>query len=160
MIIGALVGYHYFFNREEPSATRRLSIFIDEHIDEVLAPLPLGTKGRLDIPPHKHDILILQQDIRDLHATAPPQARLAVSTAVKLCETVLKTTIIKEQHIARINDSRSKNWLSPLDRDPIRQAAERQHFFEDAIAQSWNREAAKSRLLIDKQYEQLREAER
>ena len=160
MIAGALAAYHHFSQAEEASATRRLSIFVDERIDEMLGPIPLTSKGRRDLPPEKHDILRLQQDIQDLKATARPKERLAVSTAVKLCSMLLQTAIVKEQHIARVNDSRAKNFKSTLDRNPEAAAAGRQRFFEDAITASWAREATKSRAEINRVYEQLREAER
>jgi len=160
LIVVALAAYHYFFNKKEVSATRRLSIFVDDHIDEVLGPLPLSQKGRIDPPSFKHDILLLQQDIQDLKSTAAPKERLAVTTAVSLCNVLLSSSIVREQHIARINDTRSKNNLSQLDTWPVQQAEERLRFFEEGIASSWKREAATLRLRINKLYEQLREAER
>jgi len=160
MIVAALAAYHYFFNTKQVSATRRLSIFIDDHIDAVFGPLPLSQKGRIDPPSFKHDILHLQQDIEDLKKTAAPKERLAVTTAVKLCRLLLTATIVREQHIARLNDTRSKNNLSELDRWPVQRAEERLRYFEEAIASSWKREAATFRAQLNKNYEQLREAER
>lgn len=160
-LVAAFAAYHFLFNRKDVSATRRLSIFVDDHIDDFLGPLPLSQKGRLDLPPFKHDVLRLQQDINDLKQTAAPKERLAVSTAVQLCSVLFSAAVVREQHIARINDTRAKNRISELDeRYAPERAEERLRYFEDAIASSWKREAAVFRTQVNKLYEQLREAER
>jgi len=160
-LAAAFAVYHYFFNTKEVSATRRLSIFIDDHIDEFLGPLPLSQKGRIDPPTFKHHVQLLQQDIQDLKETAAPKERLAVTTAVRLCTVLLSAAIVREQHIARLNDTRAKNRISELDvRYAEERAEERLRYFEEAIASSWKREAAAFRLQVNKLYEQLREAER
>jgi hypothetical protein len=155
------LAWGFYFARPEPNhPILRLSLFVDDHVDEILGPLPLGTEELVAAPSHTHGLRLLRENIRDLATTASPAESLRYATAVQLCDELLRASEERERHLVRLNDTRAKNNVSPLAVDPLKHKAERLAFFENGIALSWHEAVRKLRAAIDNRYRQLRELER
>ena len=149
---------HFFQARTDPIL--RLSLFIDEHIDGILGPLPTGVKTLTAVPSQTHNLRILREDITDRRHNAHSSESLRCSTAAQLCDVLLVASEERDKHLARLNDTRSKNNYSLLAVDKARDAAERLRYFENGIALSWKEASAKIRAIVDRKYAQLRAFER
>jgi len=163
LIVAALFGAGYFAWQkwsDSQSPIVRLSIFVDEHVDKILGPLPLDQKGLIPAPSYTHELVVLREDVKDLRSVASANQALRCSTAVKLCDELVSASQERDRHLARINDTRSKNNVSPLAVDPERHRAERLAYFENGIAMSWMEVSTEFRSAIGKRYAQLREFER
>ena len=156
--VAAYFVWHQYFAAEHPIV--RLSLFVEEHVDEILGPLPLETEGVIAAPSRTHHLRTLREDIRDLQTTAPTGDSLRYTTAVQLCDELLEAIKERDRHVARINDTRAKNNISPLATDPLRHKDERLAFFENGIVLAWHEVSRKLLARIDRRYRQLREFER
>ena len=157
--VAGLAAY-FLMSPPPPSPVARLSLFIDEHVDSILGPLPSGGRAALPVAPPSHTLRILREDIQDHQKAAPPSQSLKYSTATQLCDLLLQASESRDRHLARLNDTRAKNNLSPLAPNPRQHAAERLRYFENGIVLSWQQTASKFRAAIDRKYAQLRELER
>lgn len=164
LLLGAgLWTYLYFFAPvapSEPDAVLRLSVFIDKQIDTILGPLPLGVKEEVASPSKTHHLRMLREDIRDLAAKSTPREQKRLATAAQLCDSLLRASEERDEHLRRLNDTRAKSKPTALDGNSGQAAAERLKFFENGIAHSWGESATKLRATIDKQYAALRALER
>jgi len=145
---------------QEPDVVLRLSVFIDRQIDTILGPLPLGEKEEVASPSETHDLRKLREDIRDLAAKSTPRDQKHLATAAQLCDSLLRASEERDEHLRRLNDTRAKSKPTALDGNSGQAAAERLRFFENGIAHSWGETAKKLRATIDRQYAQLRALER
>lgn len=155
-----LLWQHFFPRSENKHPIVRLSLFVDEHIDEILGPLPLSEEGIIPSPSFGHDLIVLRESIKDLERVSPTRESLRYSTAVRLCNELLVATKEREEHIVRINDTRSKNSVSPLAANPEQNRKERLAYFQNGIDHSWAEASSKLRRMIDRTYSKLREFER
>ncbi len=161
LIAGGYFGWqHYFATSEQEHPIVRLSLFVDEHVDQILGPLPLEVEGSIAAPSQTHHLRILRENIRDMQTVAPTAETLRHATAVQLCDELLTASEERDKHIARINDTRAKNNISPLATDPLRHQAERLAFFENGIVLAWSDISRKLKARVDRRYRQLRELER
>lgn len=161
LVAGAYFAWEYFSAPPtEPGPVKRLSEFVDAHVEEILGPLPLGTEGLIPSPPQNHVLRVLRERLRDMGRGASPGQKRLYETAVLLCDDLLRAGEERDRHIGRINDTRSKSKPSPLAADPERHRLERLGFFENGIALSWQEASRKMRAVIDQRYRQLRELER
>jgi hypothetical protein len=161
LAVGAyFVWSHFAAPVEEPDPVRRLSQFIDSHMDEILGPLPFAAEGKIDAPSQTHHLRVLRENFRDFQASAMTEQRRIYETAALLCDDLLRATEERDRHIARINDTRAKSKASPLAGQSEEHRLERLKFFENGIALSWQETSRKLRSVIDRRYRQLRELER
>lgn len=158
LTVGGYFVWQHYFATEHPII--RLSLFVDEHVDEILGPLPLETEGVIAAPSRTHHLRALRENIRDLQTAAPTAESLRYTTAVHLCDELLQAIEERDKHVARINDTRAKNTVSALATDPSQHKAERLAFFENGIVLAWNDVSRKLKGKIDRRYRQLRELER
>lgn len=158
LTVGGYFVWQHYFATEHPII--RLSLFVDEHVDEILGPLLLETEGVIAAPSRTHHLRTLRENIRDLQTTAPTAESLRYATAVHLCDELLQAIEERDRHVARINDTRAKNTVSALATNPLQHKDERLAFFENGIVLSWNNASRKLTARIDQRYQQLREFER
>jgi hypothetical protein len=164
ILLGAGLWAYLHFSapapRAEPDAVLRLSSFIEGQIDAVLGPLPIGANEGVASTSRTQELRRLREDIRDFETKATAGDRKQLATATQLCDSLLRASEERDEHLARLKDTRAKNKPSALADDPERDAAERLRFFENGIAHSWSETAKTLRATIDRQYAQLRALER
>lgn len=166
LVAGAAVwGYYHFFapapQKEAPAdPVVELSRLLDNHIGNILGPLPMETTETVQAPSQTHNLRKLRENLRDSQAAAPPGQSMRYSAAAALCDTLLLASVERDKHLARLMDTRAKNNLSPIASNPQRHAAERLEFFQNGIAYSWHEKSINLRAAIDRCYARLRELER
>jgi hypothetical protein len=160
LFLVAIVSYLWWESQKSDNPIVRLSLFVDEHVDSILGPLPFADKGILASPNHTHHLRVLRENIRDLQKVSPTEESLRYTTAVQLCDQLIAASGERDLHLARINDVRAKSKPSPLFDYSEQHREERLAFFENGIALSWNEASHKLRKKIDYAYAKLRQFER
>lgn len=156
----AIGGYFWLDTQNAKKPIARLSLFVDEHVDSILGPLPYADPGIIASPNHTHHLRVLRENIRDFQTISPAEESLRYSTAVQLCDALIAASEQRDLHLARINDARAKSKPSPLADYSEEHRRERLAFFENGIALSWHEVSRKLRRKIDQAYAQLRQLER
>lgn len=151
---------YWWLDQEIPSPVAKLSSLVDEHVDELLGPLPPISAIPSSATSPTHDLRSLREDILDQQKQAPPGQRQKFQIATELCGLLIAAAESRDQHIARLADTRAKNTVSPLSENPGPHAAERLRFFQNGITRSWLEASTKLRSAIDRKYTQLRLLER
>jgi hypothetical protein len=137
---------------------RRLSAFVDAHMDKILCPL---APEQTLMP--SQELRQIQQTLTDLKnkAIVDSEQRL-YGVGIVLCNQMLQAIAVRESHNSRIADLRAKGFDSPLSspKDRKADARKKQDFFESSVARSWETQASKLKEQIQKQYDYMRLLER
>jgi hypothetical protein len=137
---------------------KRLSAFVDTHLDKIFSPLD---PGQTLMP--TQELRQVQQTLIDLRAKAKSDSdRRLYATGISLCQHMLDAISLRESHNGRIADMRKKGFDSQL-AEPKNKAAEekrKKDFFESGVTRSWEAQAAKAREKIQKEYDRMRLLER
>ena len=137
---------------------RRLSAFVDTHMDKIFCPL---APEQTLMP--SQELRQIQQTLTDLKnkARADSEKRL-YEIGIALCNQMLQAISVRESHNSRIADLRAKESDSSLSspKDRKADAKKKQAFFESSVARSWETQASKLREQIQKQYDYMRLLER
>lgn len=149
---------YYFSASKSENPIDRLLLYMEDHGNEILGPLPSGEKDVSPPPAYAHQLSVLREDIKAMQATESPREEPRYSAAIKLCDALISASKERDKHIVRINDTRANTKPSPLAINPEQDLAERLAFFEKGVVRSWNEASRRMHKVIDGYYVQLRKS--
>jgi hypothetical protein len=162
----AAVIYLWFFRKPEQIVTvhettkivaetpiKRLSSFVDTHLDKAF--LPLEAKETL-MP--SQEIVQIRQTLKDLaNQSNSAQDKRLYLLGISVCNKMIEAVSVREQHNRRLADMRRNPSESLLGKED---AERKQRFFESNVIRSWEEKADALRKQIRLKYDEMRLLER
>ncbi len=138
-----------------PSEFGKLSALVNTRSDAIFAPLDGN-----DSPMPPQELRTLRASFSEGRGVASANAQAMYSTAVELCDSLLRAIQERERVWISLADTRSKPFGVSLAQDKVREEREKRKFFEFAVLQRWADSSRNHRLTIGNLYSRLRIQER
>jgi hypothetical protein len=133
---------------------KRLSVYVDQHVDSILGPLSAGANV---VEPH--ELLTLREGFKDLMVRGTPEDKELGRAAFDVCDRLINATTQRRFFVQRLRNSISLNGVRSVDSSRM-DSLQRDSFMERGILRDWEENAAAHKRAIMASYSQLRGLER